>query len=532
MTVADIFTRWSAIKNGLPPHALTVPVLPMLFLSIANVSRISIGDAITATGTVVGLYLLVLVFLRAIFRRPVLTDVMLALGFCAIYMPIMFTLHSTVQRMLWIGFWGLLMVVALLWQEGRRLLHPVLTVFSVMLGGLQLFSSPEALRPLWTRSEVTKTLAAAFDPVPSPAKVTATKPDIYYFIFDRYQREDYLRSIYGHDNAVFLDALRARGFFIADKSYSNYQRTAHSVISSLNFDYLDRMQSLATAQSSDWQPLYNMFQDFRIARVLKSMNYEIRFSGSWWEPTRRIGIADQNRTFYEVPELLRVFHEHSLVVPLGRAIGLRQVDPLYWQCQRSRLMFEDLQASPQADKPVFHFAHFLIPHPPFVTHESGRCLEIAEAKARSRAENYSGQIRYANAQILKTVDALLARPGPKPIIILQADEGPWPEEYADDEITILGRDVTDVDWTSLEPEKLREKMAILNAIYAPGIPQDAFSASQSPVNTFRMVLKHYFDVPIDLLPDRYMVYVKRSDLYSFADVTDKVRAPAQAATAP
>ena len=219
-------------------------------------------------------------------------------------------------------------------------------------------------------------------------------------------------AVYGYDNAEFLAALRQRGFFVADNAYSNYQRTAHSVISSLNFDYLDRVDTPATRGKADWLPLYQMFQDFRIGRFLKGLGYEVHYSGTWWEPTRRIAIADVTHNFYEMPEITRFIYENSLIVDAAEVIGFRSITPLYWQCQRSRLMFEGVRAVPDSQKPKFHFAHFLIPHPPFVTHELGRCMDKAEALGRTRAQNYTGQLRYANEQILATVERLVcsARP--------------------------------------------------------------------------------------------------------------------------
>ena len=95
-------------------------------------------------------------------------------------------------------------------------------------------------------------------------------------------------------------------------------------------------------------------------------------------------------------------------------------------------------------------------------------MRRGEALARSRAQNYVGQLIYANGQILATVDALLAAPGPKPIIILQADEGPWPEKYAREEVTAIGRDASKVEWSEVSPGDLKEKMAIFSAFYAPG----------------------------------------------------------------
>src|SRR2546423_1000109 len=67
----------------------------------------------------------------------------------------------------------------------------------------------------------------------------ADRPDIYYIILDTYGRADVLRDLYGYDNRDFIEWLREKGFYVADRSRSNYSQTMLSVASSLNLSYLD-----------------------------------------------------------------------------------------------------------------------------------------------------------------------------------------------------------------------------------------------------------------------------------------------------
>jgi hypothetical protein len=508
----------------IPLYAVLLPVLPVVKLFAHNYDRLSVMHAVLSAAAFLAIFFLAMVLLRAIFRRREITDLLLAAVFTAVFLPVAFLDPGAMApRLLWSLGFAAIVVLILVVKESRRILPIFATIASAVLLApllLNIFSSA-----LWRdRATVMQVAAGAFDEVPAPVSVPAEKPDIYYFIFDRYARGDQLRKVYGYDNSAFIAALRQRGFYVAGESYSNYQRTTHSVISSLNFDYLDRLDVPAAAGKHDWMPLYNMLQDFRIGRFLKGLGYEIHFSGTWWEPTRRIAIADVFHNFYEMPELVRVIYEYSLIVDAGRLMGLRQVDPLWWQCQRSRLMFESMGNGDRSGKPKFHFAHFLIPHPPFVTHESGRCMEMPEALSRTRAQNYVGQLKYANEQIIAAVDRILGLPGPKPIIILQADEGPWPEIYAGNEVAALGRDAGLVDWFDATPAELQEKMAILNAIYMPKVEASQFSPGMSPVNTFRLMLKSYFGMPIEPLPDRFLVFESSDNLYHFRDVTKTLKA--------
>ncbi|HRA93318.1 MAG TPA: sulfatase-like hydrolase/transferase [Aestuariivirga sp.] len=509
--------------TNIPYYAFFLPALPPLVLFSKNLGRLTISHGIlTILACVVG-FLLVMGLLRLVFRRPEITDALWAIVYSAVFMPVMF-LNPDEYRIPWVLGWLALGASLFLWNGARRLVPILATIFAVG-NTLPLLYNVVTSGTWADRTAITSVVAGAFDADPVSASEPAEKPDIYYFVFDRYARQDQLKAVYGYDNTEFLAALRQRGFFIADNAYSNYQRTTHSVISSLNFDYLDRVDTPATQSKADWLPLYQMFQDFRIARFLKGLGYEVHFSGTWWEPTRRLAIADVTHNFYELPEITRFIYENSLIVDAAQAIGFRNITPLYWQCQRSRLMFEDVRTAPDSEKPKFHFAHFLIPHPPFVTHESGRCMDRTEALGRSRAQNYTGQLRYANEQILATVDALLAAPGPKPIIILQADEGPWPEKYAGDEVMAFGRDVSNVDWRKATPGELKEKMAIFSAIHAPRIQPASLHPAITPVNTFRLVLRDYFNVEIEPLPDRMMAYENAGDLYHFMNVTETLQGP-------
>lgn len=509
-----------AARTSFPFYILTLAALPVLQFAAGNTGRVAPLQALGIFATILAPCLVLMIALRLVFRRPLVTDLLVGLLFGMVFLPMTFVQPGT-SKLWWVVPWLALAVLVWRWRESRRFLPVIMAGGSGILGFMFLYTA--LANGIWLkRQSIQDVTSAAFSEMPMPATPVLEKPDIYYVIFDRYQRADYLKKIYGHDNEPFLAELRKRGFFVADKAYANYQRTAHSVVSSLNFDYLDSLETAATATSADWFPLYSMFQDFRMGRFLKAQGYEVHFSGSWWEPTRRIAIADVHHNFYESRELLWVIYEYSLLTDIARMAGLRGADPLHWQCQRSRLMFEQLQNTGASEKPRFHFAHFLVPHPPFVTHESGRCMEIPEAQSRSRAENYAGQLTFTNREILKMVDALLAKPGPEPVIILQADEGPWPAQYAGDELLTLSRNVSKVDWQTLTPELLREKFSILNAIYAPKLLPGDLSPDMTPVNTFRKILRRYFDVPIDPLPDRMKIYVDDFHIYNFKDVTEDI----------
>lgn len=513
--------RLRAWLRDVPPYAVLAPLLPAVWIFAANATRLSVAHGAFATVALLLAYFAAREALRRLSAGHRMVDPSLALGFLVLTCPLyLYGREALVAP--FVAACVAVLFAAWFREEPRRLLGTALTVLPLTMISvnalglltLQVYSQRAAIEAVARN--------ARFHSVDGLSATRRETRDVYFLVFDRYARADQLRSVYGFDNEPFLDALRQRGFVVADRAYANYQRTTHSLVSALNFAYLDELDTEATRDSPDWVPLYALLDDTRVARFLKAQGYAFHFFGSWWEPTRTNSRADVVHNWYSAPEALRAIYEHSLVVRVARLAGIGRLDPRWMQCRRTQRMFSALSTLEDA-RPMFVFAHFLVPHPPFVHDESGRCMRVEEAAARSRARNYVGQVRYANEHMLRFVDRVLARPGPKPIIILQADERPWPERFARDEIARLGGDAGSVDWTRATPAELREKMAILGAYYLPDaaetVPPDS-----SPVNVFRRVLRGYFGVAIEPLADRHFVFENNRNLYRFHEVTDVLSA--------
>jgi hypothetical protein len=137
-------------------------------------------------------------------------------------------------------------------------------------------------------------------------------PDVWHILFDRYASEGTLRERYAFDNRPFLDALRARGFGVADGAYSNYQRTAHSVAATMNGAELDRLAAAAArGPQNDWVPIYRAIADNRSTRFFADQGYRTVFAGSWWSPTRT-SEAGEVISYRSLPELARVLLDRSV----------------------------------------------------------------------------------------------------------------------------------------------------------------------------------------------------------------------------
>ncbi len=347
--------------------------------------------------------------------------------------------------------------------------------------------------------------SAATTPSIAAGAVTA-KPDIYYVIFDRYG-DHQTAAAYGLENDIDR-YLTDKGFYVAPASRSNYMKTALSLASSLNAEYLDEVLR-GREQSADWTPVYQHVWRHRVGAFLRSQGYSYTHLGSWYYPTRENPQATRNVNYYTaVPRaVLRLFDSETFA-PVQRAFG-PWLDDRLQNWHRVRRQLDDISKLVPTPGPKFVFLHVLVPHPPYVFDRDGSYVTKGQERKRSFAENYTNQVLAANAMIRRLVEAILRDSPSPPVIIVQGDEGPYPPG--------TGRET--FDWRTATQTQLVEKTGILNAYYLPGADRGALYPTISPVNSFRVVFNAYFGANLPLLPDRTMRHVSDQQPFAFDDIT-------------
>ena len=350
-------------------------------------------------------------------------------------------------------------------------------------------------------------------------QVPESLPDIYYIVPDRYASAGILNQVYGFDNSEFVDYLCAKGFYVAPDSRSNYHVTEHSLASSLNMDYLDRLSEEVGESTTDQGPIYAKLQDYEVWRLLKSVGYEFVHLGSWWEPTRENKYADMNINYRgRLSEFSMLLLRTSVLDPIGTTLRLWG-EPRRTQWERVRYKFDKLSQMPEMDGPKFVFAHFLVPHPEYVFDSDGSFIApLTQAEVQQKGVEveeilkgrYIRQLEATNSMLMSLIDSLLTNSDTPPIIILQSDEGPYP------------REPNPWSWDEGTPLEHRQKVEILNAYYLPGINTSVLYPSITPVNSFRIVFNMYFGTDLELLADRNYIY-EPGRPYQFRDVTEEVR---------
>ena len=348
--------------------------------------------------------------------------------------------------------------------------------------------------------------------------MTDTLPNICFIVLDGYAGPDILQEIYGYQNTEFLSYLTKKGFYLGNKSRSNYCQTALSLASCLNLKYLDDLIEQVDIESKDFSPLKNMIKSSSVFRFLRQYGYKIVAFSSGYSGTE-IKEADIYitccRTLNEfqnellnttpVPVVLRIFKKYNRF-DLHRRKLLYAIDHLVDPCE--------------LESPIFVFAHIKAPHPPFVFGQHGEKVDPATGftdhdgnwlirKGKlTKAEylkGYRDQLIFINGKIKKALDGILSKSKKPPIIILQADHGPR----------------SMLVWEDPKKTYFKECMSILNTYYLPNHGDIHLYDGITPVNTFRIIFNHYFDTDYELLEDKsYFSTAKHP--YRLIDVTDKI----------
>jgi hypothetical protein len=104
-------------------------------------------------------------------------------------------------------------------------------------------------------------------------------------------------------------------------------------------------------------------------------------------------------------------------------------------------------------------------------------------------------VLFINQRILPIVKNILAQSKTPPIIVIQGDHG-----------AVL--------------DNMQRRMSNLNVYYLPGGGDQLLYDGITPVNTFRVILKHYFGLDLPLLED-VSYYSKYDEPYNYTVVANK-----------
>jgi hypothetical protein len=323
------------------------------------------------------------------------------------------------------------------------------------------------------------------------------KPDIYYLILDAYTRQDTLKALYDYDNSEFIQELTELGFYIAECSQSNYPETYRSLLTAFNMEYEPASWNLAEITNTG--RINSLLTNNRFRRFLMDRGYiTLAFeSGAWWS---EFSDADIYLNFKNAPETwvgnlssINVISDFEILLldttlvtlleDIEILTGSVDVGKVRYQNKRARILYtlDQLQYVHNFPGAKLIFAHIISPHRPFIFGPNGEEL-IPDGEARDAEEygkGYTDQVTFINNRILQVAKNIIKGSDIPPIIIVQGDHGPSTTFGVSDE----------------------HRATIFNAYYLPDGGEELLYPDISPINSFRVILSHYFDAELELLED-------------------------------
>jgi hypothetical protein len=419
--------------------------------------------------------------------------------------------RALIQQAGWVALVVVAAIAAVRLSEARiAALDRALTGLGAILVAVALV----AIVPFQVSALATE--AAAREAERLPTETAAPRRDVYHLVFDRYGSDRSLRLAYGVDNDL-TPWLRERGFAVLDDSHANYVRTGLSLATTMGMRHLPDLVPDQPAGSTDIRPVYEAMDGPLVARQFQALGYRYVSVGSGWEPARRDPTADRDLVMPGPTDFESALYDASAMPALLRRLGLnpRRSSGADVHVAETSFSLDTLDAVVDEPGPKFVFAHVLLPHPPYVYDRDGRVLSDEETAALSGRERFRRQLEYTNLRLRALVDRLLALPeDSRPIILLQADEGPWPPAY--------GRAIRSYDWSTASPDDLEIKFGILNAWYLPSDADLGLDPAMGVIQTYPVLFERYFGLPPRTLADR--VYTSRdwNHPYDLTDVTDRL----------
>lgn len=327
-------------------------------------------------------------------------------------------------------------------------------------------------------------------------------PDIYYIVLDGYGRQDVFSEMYNYNNEDFINKLEEKGFYVADNSYSNYNKTILSLPSSLNMEYIEDILTRYQGDNYNQTFFKNIIKNSAVTEILENNNYTfVTLPYTWFGNYKNLksdihlGSKTQENSFNAI-----------LIGKTPLYIFLPYLEMKASQANTLELL-KQMPKVAEIDQTTFSYIHIMASHPPFYFDENGPrenqalgCITGGDGSdyytTCPGVERYRlqlvEQVKYFNRQINDIIDEILAKSETEPIIIIQGDHGPGSE----------------FDQENLDNTNLKERMAILNAYYVPETIKKDLYPSISPINSFRLIFNKLFNTDYPLLEDRHYFATK------------------------
>ncbi len=332
------------------------------------------------------------------------------------------------------------------------------------------------------------------EPIPSSLS-SKNMPDVYYLMFDEFAGFNAMREYWGYQEVdEFVNYLQTKGFFVAQNSRANSIDTLHQMSQRLNYQQVALEDTKATQ-------MFAIIANNHVMQDFKALGYTtISFNEIVFGYPAMIPIsADVVYEYGKVPSSQTMTSRLNLIDEFGILVADNTMLRIFSNQYRNTLetifvkhydmvQFTASQITrlDEIPGPKFVYSHLLLPHYPFMFTENGKINRLADFY---NWNSYLDQYKYTIKLSENMIDGILANSDPDnpPIIILQSDHGAR-------NIVVTGRNGVGMNDY---PEEY--KTDIMNAMYLPGYDYSQLPDDINPVNTFPIILNHYFKMDIPLV---------------------------------
>jgi len=494
-------------------HPILFSIFPILFLFSINQNEMDFQDIVLPSIIYVSIAFVIWIFLGFILKNRKKSALIVTLGVILFFsyghilnlvqeIPLLEDwADGHISRNLMI-LYGIIFVTGIFFLlKTKRMLDNATTIVNVITIGIVSFLIFN-IASYEITNEISSTRELNSEPNFVSYDIT-NKPDIYHIILDGYGREDILKNNYNYDNSDFINSLNEREFIVPSKSNTNYFTTFLSTASMLEMEYVNYIADIRGIDSNDRSNPKYLIENNKVFKNFKANGYTIINVNSVYGSFNNMELADFN-----VCGINDDFANREFIVMLARTSILNPVYADFFSLTtRDQILcaFEEIpKIRQQIEGPIFVFSHFVIPHPPYIFESNGelRNSEEFDLENWGDKQGYIAQIQFTNTKVLQTIDKIKTNSDKPPVIIIHGDHGP---SYV-------------TPWDSEDENMVRERAGILNAYYLPGSQVKPYETI-TPVNTYRLIFKAYFNGTNDYLDDRifYSTYTRP---YDFDEVTN------------
>jgi hypothetical protein len=361
--------------------------------------------------------------------------------------------------------------------------------------GLMVYNNHHSLN----RNLLTRNNNIDIDSLPK----AVSKPNVYYLLFDSYPGDHFLKDYMHYDNSSFSEALKEKGFYVLNNPRSNYNRTAFSVASILNFQYLKNIKNFSPITPKDYNKARLTIKYSIVPKIFEHYNYTF-YNLSVFDINNIPSIRSED--FLTLPEK-KVLLFSALIERLkgdvlwNFAVGkyaIPFIQKIYKRDEEENILkqvekrdfnnnnIDSLMKIPfkKTIGPKFIYAHFYLPHPPFFYDENGKANNLEYVLTEESLINrnlFLAYLKYSNKIILELMEKIIKVSGNNSVVIVQSDHG--------------FRDFKD----GCKMPQLFFKN--YSAFYFPDKNYSTLYDTMSNINTFPMIFNKYFGTKIPMKQD-------------------------------